>query len=96
MGIHRNQYKKLAVRIFFVLFFLITAPLLPWWIVFLLGTILLLSSVVSVELVLIGIFLDFFLVDAESGFFGLFYTLYFFAVVTAFTIFKIIDSNHEA
>lgn len=69
---------------------------MPWWFVFFLGTLLIFLKIASVELIVIGIFLDFFLLDTGSGFFGLFYTLYFFAIVTAFAIFNSIDSNHDA
>ena len=96
MGIHRKQYQKLALRIFFVLFLLFVGLLIPWWSVFLIGTVLILSNIASVELIAVGIFLDFFLLDIESGFFGLFYTLYFFVIVLAFNIFNSMHSNHES
>lgn len=75
---------------------MLTAPIMPWWIIFFAGAALVFSKTASIELIGVGMFLDFFLLDTESGFFGLFYTLYFFILVTTFIIFKNVDSNRNA
>ncbi|MEX0933442.1 MAG: hypothetical protein WDZ74_01680 [Candidatus Paceibacterota bacterium] len=69
---------------------------MPWWIVFLIGTALIVFKIASLELIALGIFLDFILVDADSGFFGLFYTLYFFALVVTVALFNSLHTHHEA
>lgn len=96
MGIYRNRFKRLALRILSLVLLLSIAPLIPWWTVLLIGTVLIVSKIASVELIAIGTFFDFFLLDAESGFFGLFYSLSFFVIVIAFAIVNSIHSNHGA
>ncbi|MEX0910021.1 MAG: hypothetical protein WDZ75_01870 [Candidatus Paceibacterota bacterium] len=95
MGIHRNRGTRLALRItsFFILWLL--AFVLPWWIIFLIAAILVFAGTSSAEIILIGLFLDFFFLDINSGVYGLFYSLFFFSIVIASVIINSILKNNE-
>lgn len=95
MGIYRKQLNRIALRLFSLFVLAIIAFFVPWGVVVALAAALTFFEVVSVELIVVGIFLDLFLLDQSLGFFGLFYTIIFFFLNLGFVIVRKIIRGYE-
>jgi hypothetical protein len=71
------------------------AFIIPWWFIFILASILVFTQILSVELIVLGLLIDFFLLDAQSGIFGLFYSIFFFVIVVISLAFRLSQQRNE-
>jgi hypothetical protein len=95
MGIHTNGGTKLTLRIVFFAALWFFAFIIPWWLIFILASILVFTQILSVELIVLGLLLDFFLLDTQSGIFGLFYSIFFFVIVVISLVFRLSQKRNE-
>lgn len=80
MGI-REKIKRVVPRIGAVVLVFAAAFVVPWWLTVIFGAAGVALGVFAVELLIIGIILDLFLVPDTFGFFGFFFAPLFLAIL---------------
>lgn len=88
MGIRGRRVERIGLKLIALISILALAYLLPWWLTVALGAAYVLLGLVTFEIVIVGLLLDYLLTGPSSGLFGLFYTPVFFIIILVFVIVK--------